>query len=444
IRIGSPTSGLAALQDLPLELIDRIEIVRGPRSSLYGADAIGGVIQVFTNREQQGFAPRMHVGGGSNDSIEFGTGFGGRSGRGWFGADYSFRKTQGINACRGAGFPVFAGCFTDEPDRDGYESHSLSLRGGVEISDQWSIEGQALRVEGENHYDGDFGNYSETVQQVIGGKLDWRASDTVHVQLSAGRNVDGSQNYDLKSPGAYPGSVSPGQRIGFFTTNRDSATLQADFNLFEGHTLTAGFDWLRDEVDSNTVYDELERDNKAGFVQYQGRFGNQSFEASVRRDDNEQFGGHTTGGAAWGLNFAERWRVTAGYGTAFKAPTFNELYFPFFGNANLKPEESKTWELGLAYRGDNFNARIDGFDTRVDQLITFDSAINLPNNIERARMRGAEIGIDTTFAEWTLAASASFLDTENRVGFYRGNDLPRRAKHSGRIDLDRAFGKFRV
>lgn len=432
IRIGSPTSGLAALQDLPLELIDRIEIVRGPRSSLYGADAIGGVIQVFTRREQQGFAPRLHVGGGSNDTIEYGTGFGGRSGRGWFGADYSFRKTQGINACRGAGFPVFAGCFTDEPDRDGYENHALSLRGGIEFNEQWTLEGHALRAEGQNDYDGSFVNYSETVQQVIGGKLAWKPSETVNVQLSAGRNVDSSDNF----LGSLPS--------GFFKTDRDSATLQADFNLFEGHVLSAGFDWLRDRVDSDTIYDERERDNKAGFVQYQGRFGNQSFEASLRRDDNEQFGGHTTGGAAWGLNFAERWRVTVGYGTAFKAPTFNELYYPFFGNANLKPEESKTWELGLAYRGDRFNARLDGFDTRVDQLITFDSAINLPNNIERARMRGAELGIDTTFAQWTLAASASWLDTENRVGFYRGNDLPRRARHSARIDLDRAFGKFRI
>lgn len=432
IRIGSPTSGLAALQDLPLELIDRVEIVRGPRSSLYGADAIGGVIQVFTRREQQGFAPRLHVGGGSNDTIEYGTGFGGRSGRGWFGADYSFRKTQGINACRGAGFPVFAGCFTDEPDRDGYENHALSLRGGIEFNEQWTLEGHALRAEGQNDYDGSFVNYSETVQQVIGGKLAWKPSEAVNVQLSAGRNVDSSDNF----LGSLPS--------GFFKTDRDSATLQADFNLFEGHVLSAGFDWLRDRVDSDTIYDERERDNKAGFVQYQGRFGNQSFEASLRRDDNEQFGGHTTGGAAWGLNFAERWRVTVGYGTAFKAPTFNELYYPFFGNANLKPEESKTWELGLAYRGDRFNARLDGFDTRVDQLITFDSAINLPNNIERARMRGAELGIDTTFAQWTLAASASWLDTENRVGFYRGNDLPRRARHSARIDLDRAFGKFRI
>ncbi|ALN82463.1 TonB-dependent vitamin B12 receptor [Lysobacter antibioticus] len=431
IRVGSPTSGLAALQDLPLALIDRIEIVRGPRSSLYGADAIGGVIQVFTRREKQGFAPRVHVGGGSNDSLEFGTGFGGRSERGWFGADYSFRKTEGINACRGAGFPVFAGCFTDEPDRDGYENHALSLRGGLEFNEQWSIEGQALRAEGENDYDGSFVNRSETVQQVIGGKLQWRPSETIHLQLLAGRNVDSSDNFLGEVP------------MGFFKTDRDSATLQGDFTLAEGHVLTAGFDWLRDRVDSDTVYDESERDNKAGFVQYQGRFGAQSFEASLRRDDNEQFGGHTTGGAAWGLNFAERWRVTVGYGTAFKAPTFNELYYPFFGNATLRPEESKTWELGLAYRGERFNARIDGFDTRADDLITYDSSINLPNNIDRARMRGAEIGIDTTFAQWTLAASASVLDTENRVGFYQGNDLPRRAKHSARIDLDRSFGKFR-
>ncbi|MEI2456764.1 TonB-dependent vitamin B12 receptor [Lysobacter firmicutimachus] len=432
IRIGSPTSGLASLQDLPLALIDRIEIVRGPRSSLYGADAIGGVIQVFTRREQQGFAPRAHVGGGSNGAIEFGTGFGGRSGRGWFGADYSFRKTQGIDACRGAGFPVFAGCFTDEPDRDGYESHALSLRGGIDLNEQWSIEGQALRAEGENDYDGSFVNYSETVQQVIGGKVRWRPSETVNVQLVAGRNVDSSDNF----LGSLP--------MGFFSTDRDSASLQADFTVADGHVLTAGFDWLRDRVDSDTIYDERERDNKAGFVQYQGHFGAHSFEASLRRDDNEQFGGHTTGGVAWGLDFAERWRVTAGYGTAFKAPTFNELYYPFFGNARLKPEESKTWEVGLAYRGDGFTARIDGFDTRADDLITYDAAINLPNNIERARMRGAEIGVDTEFAGWTLAASASFLDTENRRGFNRGNELPRRAKHSGRIDLDRAFGKFRV
>lgn len=431
IRVGSPTSGLAAFQDLPIDQIDRVEIVRGPRSSLYGADAIGGVIQVFTRRDKQGFAPRMHIGGGSDGLAEFGAGFGGRGEHGWFGADYAYRRTEGFNACREQPAGVFAGCFANEPDRDGYRNDSISLRGGLDLGEQWTLEGHALRAEGRNEYDGSFNNQSETVQQVIGGKLGWRPNERVNVQLTAGRNLDRSDNF---FDGAY---------IGFFDTKRDSATLQGDFGLAENHLLTVGLDWLRDKVDSDTVYDERERDNKAAFVQYQGRYGAQSFEASLRRDDNEQFDGHTTGSAAWGINFAENWRVTAGYGTAFKAPTFNELYFPFFGNAALEPEESKTWELGVAYRGERFNARLDTFSTDVDDLISYDATLGLPNNIDKARMRGAELGVDTDIADWRIAASASFLDTENRRGFYEGNELARRAKQSARIDIDRNVGRFR-
>lgn len=430
VRIGSPTSGLASFQDLPVALIDRVEIVRGPRSSLYGADAIGGVIQIFTRRDRGAVAPRASVTVGSHGDREASAGVGGRIGRGWFGADAAYQRTDGINACNGSS-TLFVGCFTEEPDRDGYRNRSLSLRGGFDATDALSFEGHALRAEGENEYDGSFVNYSEVVQQVIGGKATWRPSEAVRLQLSAGRNRDSSDNF--------LGNVANG----YFATDRDSVTLQGDFGVGEGQLVSVGFDWLRDRVDSDTAYDESERDNHAGFVQYQGRFGAQSIEASLRRDDNEQFGGHTTGSIAWGLGFAENWRLTTGYGTAFKAPTFNELYYPFFGNPTLRPEESKTWELGLAYRGERFNARIDGFSTQVDDLIAYDASIFLPNNIERARLRGAEIGVDTTIADWTIAASASFLDSENRVGFFAGNDLPRRAKRSARVDIDRAFGAFR-
>lgn len=430
IRIGSATSGLASFQDLPVALIDRIEIVRGPRSSLYGADAIGGVIQIFTRRDRDAVAPRASVTVGSHGGREASAGIGGRIGRGWFGADAAYQRTDGINACDGSS-TLFAGCFTEEPDRDGYRNRSLSLRGGFDATDTLSFEGHVLRAEGENEYDGSFVNYSEIVQQVVGAKATWRPSEDVRLLVSAGRNRDESDNF--------LGNVANG----YFVTNRDSFTVQTDYGLGEGQLLSVGFDWLRDQARSDTAYDVTERDNRAGFVQYQGRFGAQSIEASLRRDDNDQFGGHTTGSIAWGLGFAEHWRLTAGYGTAFKAPTFNELYYPFFGNPALRPEESKTWELGLAYRGERINARIDGFSTQVDDLIAYDASIFLPNNIERARVRGAEIGLDTTIADWTVAASASFLDSENRVGFFAGNDLPRRAKRSARVDIDRTFGDFR-
>ncbi|MDR0183869.1 TonB-dependent vitamin B12 receptor [Lysobacter arvi] len=437
IRIGSATSGLASLQDLPVDLIDRVEIVRGPRSSLYGADAIGGVIQVFTRRDREGFAPRVTVGGGSNGLNEFATGFGGRSGRAWFGADYAYSHTQGIDACSGYLDPVTfdgAGCFIapdSQPDRDGYTRDSLSVRAGIDFNEQWSLEGHGLRNEGDNEFDGDFTDRAKTVQQVVGGKLRWHPNDRVDLHLTAGRNIDASDNYLGDT------------YLDYFSTYRDSATLQGDFGLAEKHLLSVGLDWLDDSVSSTTEYDAVSRDNKAAFVQYQGRVGAQSLEASVRRDDNEQFGGHTTGSAAWGIEFAQNWRVTAGYGSAFKAPTFNELYYPFFGNADLRPEESETWELGIAWRGDSYNVRLDTFSTDVDDLIAFDAALGLPGNVERARMRGAELGVDTTVADWTINGAISYLDTENRSGFYEGNDLARRAKNSARVDVDRAFGKFR-
>lgn len=438
IRIGSPTSGLSALQDLPIEMIDRVEIVRGPRSSLYGADAIGGVIQVFTRRDRGSFAPRVRLDGGSNDTLGYGVGFGGSNDRAWFGVDFQHTRTDGINACYGLFDPVTfdgGGCFIardSQPDRDGYEKDALSLRGGINFNEQWSLVGHALRNEGDNEFDGDFTDRSETVQQVIGGKLRWRPSERVDLHLTAGRNKDESDNF--------LGDVF----LDTFSTNRDSATLQGDFGIAQDQLLTVGLDWLRDEVSGTVDYAESERDNKAAFVQYQGKFGAQSLEASVRNDDNQQFGNHTTGSAAWGLGFAENWRVTAGYGTAFKAPTFNELYFPFFGNPNLEPEESKTWELGLAFRGETFNAHLDTFSTDVDDLIAFDISVNLPNNVDKARIQGAELGVDTTLVDWTIAGAVSYVDTENRSGFFEGNELARRARNSARLDVDRAFGAFRV
>lgn len=436
VKMGSSTSGLVSWQNLPLELVERIEIVRGPRSSLYGADAIGGVIQIFTRRgEAEGWTPRAHVGGGSNGAHELGTGFDARSGRGWFGADYSFQRTEGFNSCNVATpTPWSGGCFISEPqpDKDGYIQDALSLRGGYDVNEAWKLALHAMRSEGENEYDGDYSDYSETVQQVVGGSLSWQASGRTKLTLAAGRNTDESDQY------------SRGAAAGWFGTDRDSASLQADFDLATGQLLTVGADWLRDQVEADTVYAEDTRANRAGFAQYQGRFGAHSLQASVRHDDNDQFGEHTTGGLAWGLEFGDGWRVSAGWGNAFKAPTFNELYFPGYGNPELGPEESDTVELGVAWRGAGWDLRLDAFETDVDDLISWDAAIGIANNIDRARMRGAELSAHGTLAGWFVDASLGWLDTENRSGFNAGNELPRRAGESARLELDRGFGRWKL
>ena len=431
VRVGSATSGLAAFQDIPVSMIDRIEIVRGPRSSLYGSDAIGGVIQIFTRRDQGDATFRFHVGAGSHGARSGGLGVGGSGERGWFGIDAGTERTNGINACRGSGHVPFGGCFADEPDRDGYQRQSGSVRGGLHLGDAVTLEGQALDVSGHNDYDG-FYNNSDIHQRVLGAQLHWKAGDRANVTFAAGRNVDASDNYHGDT------------FLGDFATRRDSASAQADLTLAQGHLLTLGVDTLRDRVSGSTAYASRHRHDQAAFVQYQGHLGANDLQLTVRRNDNGQFGGKTTGTAAWGVNVADHWRITASYGTAFKAPTFNELYYPFFGNPNLRPESSRTLEAGVAWHADRTTLHVDAFETRVRDLIAYDSALFLPNNIDEARLHGAELRVDSSAWGWDIAGSASWLHTENRSAFNNGKALPRRAGRTARLDLDRAFGDVRV
>ncbi|MGN2393353.1 TonB-dependent receptor domain-containing protein, partial [Pelomicrobium sp. G1] len=126
------------------------------------------------------------------------------------------------------------------------------------------------------------------------------------------------------------------------------------------------------------------------------------------------FGGETTGSVAWGYELVTGLRFTASYGTAFKAPTFNELFFPGFGNPNLQPEESRSAEVGLEGVGRLWRWSLHAYQTQVDNLIAFDAATSLPQNIDEARLRGIEGIASGTVAGWRIAAHATLLDPENR------------------------------
>jgi len=439
VRIGSATSGLTALQDIPVDSIERIEIVRGPRSSLYGSEAIGGVIQIFTRRSTHGIAPHLRAGAGSHGLREASAGFDVDSSRGWFGVDATRQLDDGINACRGTGAPTFAGCGVDspDPDRDGYRRTSLSLHGGLHAGDALTAEASALRSEGHNAYDSnpDFGlaDNSDTVQQIVGAKLRYDAGDHLAVQLTAGRNVDASNNF--------LGDVFSDR----FDSTRDSATLQGDVRLVGDQLLTLGYDWLRDRgsVSSPFASYVAARGNRAGFAQYQARYGRNDVQAALRHDDNDQFGDHDTGSVAWGFDAAHGLSFTASAGTAFKAPTFNELYYPFYGNPELRPETSRSIEAGIAQRLATWHWQLDAYQTTIDDLITYDTTLFAANNLDRARIRGTEFTAGATFGAWDASAHATFADPRNRSSGNEGNILPRRARRSARVDLDRAVGAWR-
>ncbi len=433
VRINSADLGLAMIQDLPLEQIERVEIVRGPQSSLYGADAIGGVIQIFTRRNTGTFAPHFQLGGGSNGLREASGGIGGSGERGWFGADIAYQHTDGINSCRGDA-ATFAGCGADEPDRDGYRNLSMSLRGGYTLTDALSVEGTALRAEGENHYDGYY-NYSETLQQVLAGKVRYAPNERFTLTANVGRADNESDNYN--------GSTW----LAAAQTHRDSASVQADIAVVEGQLLSAGMDWSQDNLDGSSAgYLVDSRDNTGVFVQYLARFGAHHLQASARNDDNEQFGNHTTGSLGWGMDLGGGFRINASYGTAFKAPTFSDLYDPWSGVPTLDPEKSKSTNLGIAQQGGGWRWGLDVYETRIDDLITYDATTFMMSQVEKARIRGAELTGSLSVAGFDFNAQLSHTDPRNRTdgSAQFDNWLARRARNTARLDVDRSFGGLRA
>ncbi len=431
VRVNSADFAAAAIPDLPLAQIDRIEIVRGPNSSLYGSEAIGGVIQIFTRRNQGEYAPHFRIGGGSHGLRQASAGFGGSGQRGWFGADASYQRTDGINACRGSA-TLFRGCYADEPDRDGYRNVSASLRGGYRLTDALTMEASALRAEGANEYDG-FYNYTDSVQQIISGKLRYAPGERFALNVNLARSDNETDNY---SAGVY-GSTHD--------THRDLASAQADFALAPDQLLSIGAEWYIDHLDSTTSYDVDSRRNLAGFIEYQGRFGAHQWQASLRNDDNEQFGNHTTGSLGYGLHFGEGFKLSATYGTGFKAPTFSDLYDPWSGNRELEPEQSRSLNLGIAQSGSGWRWALDLYETRIEDLITYSGGTFSMVQVDEARIRGAELTGEVTLAGWDLAAQLSHTDPRNRSADPNDDNLlPRRARNTGRIDIDRAFGDFRT
>ncbi|MDP4028556.1 MAG: TonB-dependent vitamin B12 receptor [Gallionella sp.] len=422
IKIGSATLGTASFQNIPVAQIERIEIVRGPRASLYGSEAIGGVIQIFTRRSAVALTQSASFTTGSYGTYNTALGLSRGGDQGWFNARLNQQNTGGFNAKRNV-----TGA---DLDKDGYHNSSLGLSGGYRFDNGITADAQALRANSKNQYDGN-PNEAKGVQQVLGGALRFSPAQDWNMTVRAGSSRDESNNY---LNGVFKSS---------FKTQRDSLSWQNDFAVNADDIFTAGMDYQNDRVDSATLYARTTRSNNALFGQYHGVFGRSSVQASARRDDNQQFGGHTTTGLGYGYALSNDTRLTASYGTAFKAPTFNQLYYPGFGSATLRPELSRSVELGVAGRLASGKWSVNVYQTDITDLIGFDANF-IPVNINTALLTGVEGQMKAQLSDWDIATTLTWQDPRQTSGGNSGKLLNRRAMETLRVEIARQFGEVRV
>ena len=428
VRIGSATLGTAAFQHLQPALIERIEIVRGPRSSLWGSEAFGGVIHIFTRRGS-GETPRysLDAGGGSYDTFEVSGGVSGQYRDFDYSAAVSWFDSRGIDARR----PTPGRFGVDQPDNDGYDNTAVQFRGGYEFGADGRVEAFIKRAEGTTEYDGNFQDQTDYLQQVVGGALSFDPVEDWNTSLRLSEARDETENF-----------APSGDFSSRFDTRRRSVSWQNHVSLFDVNLLSFGVDFREDKVGSSTGYALTSRDNTGVFGQYGLDLYGHQLLASVRWDDDEVFGAKTTGGVGWSYAWGDALRLYASYGTAYRTPTFNELFFPFFGNPDLRPETAESWEAGLEGQHEYFEWSIRAYRIDAEDLIATvcDEFFNCaPENVNEAQVTGVEGELLAQWGGWNAMLIMEYLDPENEI---TGNRLPRRAKKRLSFDLRRDINRF--
>ncbi|MFT0473950.1 TonB-dependent receptor domain-containing protein [Pseudomonas antarctica] len=437
-RIANTTSGDSGLQYLNVDQIERVEVLRGSRSVIYGSEAIGGVIQIFTRRNaEQGLQPRLKLGLGSHQTWERSLGLSGGDEHTRFNVGASLDDTAGINATHES--------FPSDGDHDAYRNQSISLNLSHAFKDELQVGFNLLDNRGKSQYDNSFGRYDATTEQTVGqkpytdytvssasGYVDAKLNERWQSRLELGH----SENRDTKRD-------KLSDDFSVFNTYRDSVNWQNDLTLNDQNSVILGGDWYEDRFHGSSAFTENSRWNRAAFVQH--RFQGEWFstELGLRRDQNQQFGGQNSWSGTLTVPINPDNDVLLSYSEGLRAPTFNDLYYPDtrYSNPNLQPETSKSYELQWRSQlSDSTRLEASLYRTDLSDAIVLDST-SKPQNVASARINGFEAALKQELFGWQGNLGVAFIDPRDRD---TGHTLARRARRTLSLDLDRQFDKLGV
>lgn len=420
VRLGSATLGTPSWDNIPLEMIERIEVLKGPASALYGSDAVGGVVQIFLRKGRAGFHPHASLTLGSRRHVQAAAGL--QAGQG------PLTYSLGVQRLRERGFSATnpqVPFGNHNPDVDPFEQDAFNASARYAINQAWSVDAGMLYADGVSAFDDGPGRDSRlklrdvTVHAGVKGRLapNWQT------ELRFGEGRDTSNTIEARFPGS-------------FKTRQSQWTWQNHIDTRLGLVL-AGIEQRVQDVSGTTAYSVTNRTINSVFAGVNGSAGRHSWQANLRHDRNSQFGSSDTGLIGYGYRIAPAWRVHASYGTSFVAPSFNQLYFPNFGNPALQPEQGRNMELGATWSAAGHELKLLRFDNRIRGFIT---STTTPANVPRARIDGWTLAYAAQLDALAVRASLDALDPRNQVS---GRQLPRRAERQITLGSDYAVGAWR-
>lgn len=434
VRLNDGINGLAALEDIPLESIERIEVVKGPRSNQWGSDAIGGVIHIITrNAVAQGFSGDVLARYGRYRSSDLGGTLGYRAATGGISATLEQQYSKG--------YPTLDGSTVNAA----HQNLTGSLAGDVQIG-PGKLTAKTLYADGRT-------DYLSSAQAAQASSYDFtRRTSALAYSATLLPNWQSTLALQLAGDRREERQLGFGSVPDFYKTNRIGGDWQNVVQLgLQQLTLGASFTDEKTRASiSDAAFDESTI-SKAVFAQDALHLGRHSLLVSGRYTRHDSFGGYTTGAIDYGYAITPDITAGIGYGTAFRAPNASERFlsfpdFGFFANPDLDPEKSRNLEASLKAR---LNATqslgFSLYQNRIRDLITTatdpDSFETTYVNVDRAKITGVEVDYHLVQGQWTLGLNANAQKVEDETS---GERLLRRASKSLSAQLGRRIGPHRL
>jgi vitamin B12 transporter len=442
VRIGSATLGQTDLAAISLAQVERIEVMRGPGSSLYGADAIGGVVNIVTRRGEGAAYVSGNVAVGNYRSGEASVALSGSQSVWDYALSLSGETSDGVSAILpNDAFGLY------NPDDDGFSRGGLQLAGGI----TWD-KGQRI---GASYSASRLRSQFDSAQYAPPNFLP-DATPDFHSRLStqlAALDYQGvlspqwtnTLRYSYQSDKLRSGA----DFVSSYDTVRQQITGQGTWSPTPQQQLVMAIDLLREAINSSD-YAAPDRDNTGLVLGYTGRFGDQKLQADLRWDHNSVYDNQTTGKLGWGMDVAPGWSVRAVAGTAFRAPTFNDLYFPDFGIVTLRPERSRSIEAGLSYQAAQSSVAATAYYNKVFDLIGYQADpgqcpagfnFGCAGNTSRALLQGLTVQGLQQLGNFQLTLALDWLNARDTDTDQR---LPRRASNQQTLALDWNEGPWQL